>query len=329
VHRLRFRLPRGRERGAEHRGGARRDCAGRRRGYPAGEPRTSAAAPIGVVAGIPRLAREDVKPSAGICSPRQGYLEEHVGANIPAACRTYAAEFGAGARGRLGQRRRAAMQEHLGHCPACQDLFTELTALNSRLGAILTPAALAAASSALGSAKRAAILRAGLTAHWRTWRWHPVTSVTGAAAGPPVPAAAPWSPFARKRQPGGGSPGGGAASVAAHSGPHSLAGPGSPASPGSPAGTGSLAAVTPPSGTIAGARPGGSVPGTPAVGSPPASQAPSSGGSTARSTQANPTQTIANTPGATVTGLTNTASNAVTGLVNTASATVALFSGNR
>src|ERR1035438_4791953 len=45
----------GRERGHEHRGGARRDCAGRRRGYPAGEPRTSTAAPIGVVAGIPRL----------------------------------------------------------------------------------------------------------------------------------------------------------------------------------------------------------------------------------------------------------------------------------
>ena len=56
------RLPRGCERGCEHRGGARRDCAGRRRGSPAGEPRTSSAAPIGVAAGIPRLqAREDVK----------------------------------------------------------------------------------------------------------------------------------------------------------------------------------------------------------------------------------------------------------------------------
>jgi putative transposase len=53
VHGLRFRLPCGRGRGPEHRGGARRDCAGRRRGYPACEPRTSAPAPIGVVAGIP------------------------------------------------------------------------------------------------------------------------------------------------------------------------------------------------------------------------------------------------------------------------------------
>jgi hypothetical protein len=114
---------------------------------------------------------------------RQAYLEEHVGANIPLACRTYAAEFGAGARGRLSQRRRAAMQEHLSHCPACQDLFTELTELNSRLGAILTPVALAAASSALGSAKRATILRASLTGHWRMWRPHPVTAAASAAAG--------------------------------------------------------------------------------------------------------------------------------------------------
>ena len=61
MHGLRFRRPRRRERGPEHRGGARRDCAGRRRGCPACEPRTSTAAPIGVVAGIPRLqAGEDV-----------------------------------------------------------------------------------------------------------------------------------------------------------------------------------------------------------------------------------------------------------------------------
>jgi len=54
---------------------------------------------------------------------RQAYLEEHVGANIPVECLKYAVEFDAGVRGR---RRRPASQEHLGHCPACQDLFTEL-----------------------------------------------------------------------------------------------------------------------------------------------------------------------------------------------------------
>jgi hypothetical protein len=274
---------------------------------------------------------------------RQAYLEEHVGANIPAGCRTYAAEFGAGARGRLSQRRRAAMQEHLGHCPACQDLFTELTELNSRLGTILTPAALAAASSALGSAKRATVLRASLTGHWRTWRWHPVTSATGAAAsvavvggmllavnvtpvtsppahaatGPAAPAATPLGSFDRKRQPGGGGAGGGAASAAAHSGPHSLSGPGS-----------LLAAVTRPSGAIPGAPPGGSAPAAP-VNPRQASQAPSSGGTTVTSAPANPNQTITNATGATVTGLTNavggltsTAGTTVGGLVNTAGATV-------
>ncbi|MGD0605058.1 MAG: sigma-70 family RNA polymerase sigma factor [Streptosporangiaceae bacterium] len=272
---------------------------------------------------------------------RQAYLEEHVGANIPAACRAYAAEFGAGARGRLSQRRRAAMQEHLGHCPACQDLFAELTELNSRLGTILTPVALAAAARALGSAKRATALRAHLAGNWRTWRWHPVTSVTGAAAGvavvggmllavnvtpvtsPPahpatalaIPANAPRGSAPRTRHPAGGS-GGPVTHAAAHS----------PASPGSPASAGALAAATPPSGAASGAQPNGPVPASPSQTSQPSSD----GGNPATSTPANPGQAIATTAGNTVTGLTNTvtsltntASNTVTGLVNTAGATVA------
>lgn len=112
------------------------------------EGKAPAAAPMfGLSAnGVSALA---VRAREGL---RQAYLEEHVAANVPAACRSYAAEFGVGARDRLSQRRRAPMQEHLGHCPACQDLFTELTELNSRLGAILTPAALAAAVRSLGQA---------------------------------------------------------------------------------------------------------------------------------------------------------------------------------
>ena len=71
VHCLRFRRPRGCERGHQHRGGARRDCAGRRRGYPAREPRTSPAAPIGVVVGISRpQAGEDVKSHSYPGPPR-------------------------------------------------------------------------------------------------------------------------------------------------------------------------------------------------------------------------------------------------------------------
>ena len=69
---LQLRLQRRRERGQKHRRRACGDCAGRRRGCPACEPRTSTAAPIGVVAGIPRLqAEEDVN---GDSSPLGSFL---------------------------------------------------------------------------------------------------------------------------------------------------------------------------------------------------------------------------------------------------------------
>jgi len=51
---------------------------------------------------------------------RQAYLREHIGTNIPASCRAYAEDLGAGTRGRLSPRRQAAMQDHLGHCPAAR-----------------------------------------------------------------------------------------------------------------------------------------------------------------------------------------------------------------
>ena len=111
---------------------------------------------------------------------RQAYLQEHIGTNIPASCRACAEDLGAGARGRLSPRRQAAMQAHLGHCPACQDLFTELSELNRKLGTILAPIALAGTSAALHGGRH--VLRAGLAAHWRAMRWHPVTAATGAAA---------------------------------------------------------------------------------------------------------------------------------------------------
>ena len=114
---------------------------------------------------------------------RQAYLQQHVGANMQDACRSYAAEFGAGARGKLSNRRRAAMQEHLGQCSRCHDLFSELTELNSRLGSILTPAALAAAGAALRHGRHGAVARTALASHVKNWRWHPVTSAAGAAAG--------------------------------------------------------------------------------------------------------------------------------------------------
>ena len=77
---------------------------------------------------------------------RQAYLQEHIGSNIPAPCRAYAEALGADARGQLSRRRRSAVHEHLEHCASCHALATELTEVNSRLGAILTPAALAGAA---------------------------------------------------------------------------------------------------------------------------------------------------------------------------------------
>jgi RNA polymerase sigma factor (sigma-70 family) len=252
---------------------------------------------------------------------RQAYLEEHVGTNIPLACRTYAGEFGAGARGRLSQRRRAAMQEHLGHCPACQNLFTELTELNSRLGAILTPAALAAATAGMRSGRRAMMIRTGLNGSWRNWRPHPVTAAVGAAAGvavaggmlfavnvtpitsspshvtvqAAVPAAATSGPTARRHAPSRGGAGGGGGAA-------SLAGAGSRAPGSSPAGA---------------TLPGG--PSGPSSSTLPASSAT---GSAVGSTAGRTMTSVASAAGTTVSGLAGTAGAAVSGLTGTAGAAV-------
>ena len=259
---------------------------------------------------------------------RQAYLEEHVGTNIPQDCRTYAAGFGAGARGTLSQRRRAAMQEHLGHCPACQNLFTELTELNSRLGSILTPAALAAAAAKMGSGHRAMMIHTGLNGTWRTWRLHPVTAAVGAAAGvavaggmlfavnvTPVPSSpshvtvqaavppgATSGPAVRRRAPsggGGGSGGGGA----------SLAGTGSRAAGGSPAG------ATPPSGPSGSTLPAGTLPASSATGGAVGSAA----GTTVTG--------VTSAAGTTVSVVTGAAGTAVTGVTGAAGGAVAGVSG--
>jgi RNA polymerase sigma factor (sigma-70 family) len=140
---------------------------------------------------------------------RQAYLAEHVGANIPGACRAYAEALSADTRGRLSRRRQAAVHDHLAQCTSCHLLAGELTELNSRLGAILTPAALAGAMSAgghellhLGGAKAVAAAgakaasgakagfgaklgagtKAVVTGHWQAWKLHPLTSLAGATA---------------------------------------------------------------------------------------------------------------------------------------------------
>jgi len=130
---------------------------------------------------------------------RQAYLQEHVGGNIPASCRSYAEALGADTRGRLSRRRRTAIHEHLEQCTGCHALANELTEVNSRLGAILTPAALAGAAAALASGGHGTLSvqagaglkggaaregsRAWLSGHLRLLRLHPVTVSAGAAAG--------------------------------------------------------------------------------------------------------------------------------------------------
>jgi len=253
---------------------------------------------------------------------RQAYLQEHIGTNIPAACRAYAAELGAGTRGRLSPRRQAAMHEHLRHCPACASLFTELSELNSKLRTILAPIALAGASAAVRSGQHAA-LRAGLTAQWRSWRWHPVTAAAGTAAGlavagtmvfavnitpvtgspshaaaraaaPPAATSGPVAGGHAPRRHGGG--GGGGGGTLTGSGASAGSGPGSAVGSGAPS---SLAGITPPSAT--------------------ASSTPSGGlASTAGTTVTG----LADTAGTTVTGLADTAGTTVTGLASVASTTV-------
>jgi RNA polymerase sigma factor (sigma-70 family) len=154
---------------------------------------------------------------------RQAYLAEHVGANIPDACRAYAEALSADTRGRLSRRRQAAVHDHLTQCQSCHSLAGELTELNSRLGAILTPALLVMAMGATGhelmglapatgakvaagtkaaaggkaaaGTKAAAGAKAGvgakaatgaktvLATQWRVWRLHPLAAAATATAG--------------------------------------------------------------------------------------------------------------------------------------------------
>lgn len=258
---------------------------------------------------------------------RQAYLQEHIGTNIPASCRACATVLGAGARGRLSPRRRAAMREHLAHCPACQDLFTELSELNRKLGTILAPIALAGPSAAL-HAGRPALLRAGLSAHWRAMRWHPVTAAAGAAASvavaggmlfavnvTPLPGAPshvavrPAGPAANPgpaaghhpdgRRGGGGGGGGGTGSAGG-----TLSGSGAPADGAPPGAAGPLAGPAPMTGT-----------------------GPLAGADSLASTAGSAVSELANTAGTTVTRLAGTAGATVTGVAGTAGATVSGVAG--
>ena len=251
---------------------------------------------------------------------RQAYLREHIGTNIPASCRAYAEDLGAGTRGRLSPRRQAAMQDHLGHCPACQDLFTELSELNRKLGTILAPIALAGTSAALHGGRH--VLRTGLAAHWRAMRWHPVTVATGAAASVAV---AGGMLFAVNVTPLPATPSHGtvqAADPATNSG--------SPAGHhagdrrgggGGGAGGGGAGGTLTGSGTPVGGAPVG------AAGLPPGPASLTGVASMNGAAPLTGASPLADTVGGAVSGLTGTAGSAVTGLAGTAGATVTGLAG--
>jgi RNA polymerase sigma factor (sigma-70 family) len=274
---------------------------------------------------------------------RQAYLREHIGTNIPPSCRAYAEDLGAGTRGRLSPRRQAAMQDHLGHCPACQDLFTELSELNRKLGTILAPIALAGTSAALHGGRH--VLRIGLAAHWRAMRWHPVTAATGAAASvavaggmlfavnmSPLPAAPshvtvqaanpaansgpPADHHAGDRRGGGGGGGGGAGGTLTGSGAPVGGGPAGAA--GLPPGPASLTGVASMNGAA------------PLTGAAPLADTVSGAATTltgATNTVVTTVAGVTGTVGTTVNGLANTSAATVTGVTSSTLATVSGVTG--
>ena len=275
---------------------------------------------------------------------RQAYLQEHIGTNIPASCRACAEDLGAGARGRLSPRRQAAMQDHLGHCPACQDLFTELSELNRKLGTILAPIALAGTSAALHGGRH--VLRAGLAAHWRAMRWHPVTAATGAAASvavaggmlfavnvTPLPAApshvtvraadpatnsgSPAGHHAGDRR-GGGGGGGGAGGGGAG---------GTLTGFGTPVGGASVTATDPLPGPASLTGPASMIGTTPLTGAGPLADTVGDAVSGLTGTAGSAVTGLAGTAGATVTGLAGTVDSTVTGLTGTVNGTVGSLAG--
>jgi hypothetical protein len=250
---------------------------------------------------------------------RQAYLQEHIGTNIPASCRAYAEDLGAGARGRLSPRRQAAMQDHLGQCPGCQDLFTELSELNHKLGTILAPIALAGTSAVLHGGRHA-LLRAGLSAHWRTMRWHPVTAAAGAAASVAVAGGMlfavnitplPGAPSHVAVQPAGPTTNSGTS--ADHRADRRRGGGGGGG------GSGSAGGTLTGSGTPAGGAPHGAAGPAPLTGTAPLTGLTGTVDDTVTG--------LAGTAGSTVGSLAGTAAAAVTGVTNTAVATLSGVTG--
>ncbi|MBR7513482.1 hypothetical protein KC219_25320, partial [Mycobacterium tuberculosis] len=75
---------------------------------------------------------------------RTAYLQELVEPARP-ACAAYSSELARYVRKQLGRRRGASIETHLRHCQYCRRQTLLLGRINTKLGAWLTPAVLAAA----------------------------------------------------------------------------------------------------------------------------------------------------------------------------------------
>ena len=229
------------------------------------------------------------------------------------------------------------MQDHLGHCPACQDLFTELSELNRKLGTILAPIALAGTSAVLHGGRHA-LLRTGLSAHWRAMRWHPVTAAAGAAASVAVAGGMlfavnitplPGAPSHVAVQPA--DPARNSGTSADH---HADGRRGGGGGGGGGSGTGSPGGTLTGSGTPVGGVPLGAAGPAPLTGTasltgtpPLAGTAPQAGAGPLAGAVEGAVSGLADAAGTTVTGLAGTVDDTITGLTETAGSTVGGLAG--
>ena len=82
---------------------------------------------------------------------RQAYLQAHLAEHPDEACRPTVRRLGRWTRGRLAPADTAAVREHLAACDPCRGLAAELADVNSGIGGLLAPLAVASTTAAYAS----------------------------------------------------------------------------------------------------------------------------------------------------------------------------------
>ncbi len=119
---------------------------------------------------------------------REAYLAQHIGPHVPEPCRSWTAQLPASARSRLPALQQARLEGHLRRCRRCSALSAELAELNTGLGALIGPVALASAAG--GHRLLASVLGAG----YRKLASVSTLAVVGSAAMLPLVMSGPASP---------------------------------------------------------------------------------------------------------------------------------------